>query len=140
MQKRRINIALCCGSLIIGCIIYIVFRPDTYISDLFDNIIFIEKLRITFSESNCNFLRFYLPDYLWCFSLSCGLIAILAHKLSDIFICVTVALMCGVVWELLQLLNITSGTYDYLDILMYLLATICVATINLRSFRNEKVN
>lgn len=140
MQKRRFYIALCCGSLIIGGIIYIIFRPDTYVSNLFDNITFLEKLRLYISDSDYSFMKFYLPDYLWCFSLCCGLVSVFEDKIANTFICCTTAFVCGVVWETFQFIHIVSGVFDFFDILMYLLASISVAIINLRSFRNEKVN
>ena len=135
MQNRRLNTALCCSSLAIGGTIYIVCKPDSHISNLFDNVYIIEILRDSFSKINCSILYFYVPDFLWGFSLTCGLVAILTNKYIDIFICGFIALICGVIWEVLQYFNIASGTFDFLDILMYLSAAIVVVIFNLRSFK-----
>ena len=105
-------------SLFIGGIIYIVFRENTYISKLFNNYIFVSKLKNHLPFLDNNFIKYYFPDYLWAFSLSNGLHIIYLPNFKNSLLCTLVVWACGTIYELLQFLNIVSGTYDIIDILM----------------------
>ncbi len=141
MSKRFTNILLSCGALVLGGILYILLRPSTYIGKLFDDIVFIEMFRNTLSVYPCTFLKYYLPDFLWVFSLSCGLIAIFDSDIKGTVFCTAVAFLCGVFWETMQFFCITTGVGDFADIFMYLLAAVFAVIINIkRGNRNEKSN
>ncbi len=81
---------------------------------------------------SCDFLMYYLPDFLWGFSLSCLLQAFCVYSFKGTVLCCCITAIYGCVWELLQWLSILGGTGDYLDIIMYLLASILCLIINLK--------
>ncbi len=132
MSKRVIYIVECCVTLICGSALYILFRPTTYIAGVFNDIVFIEKLRSVLSIFSCGLLKYYIPDFLWGYSLSCGLLAIYTPTLKGAIGCCFTVFIFGSAWELLQYTNILSGVGDHLDIIMYLLAAISAVTINIK--------
>ena len=76
MSKRIIN--LICGfcALGIGGILYVLFREETIIARLVSDLPFIELVRSVVSAYSCSYLMYYVPDFLWAFSLGRLLIAI----------------------------------------------------------------
>ncbi len=104
-------------SLLIGGVIYILFRSDTYIHS-FLNI-------TTLYLSNTDFfgdeiIRYALPDFLWGFSLSMMVYAVLLpNKKKSIYAGMLCAFL-GTLWEILQKLSIVTGTFDIIDCLMYI--------------------
>ena len=129
MNKRKIYIVLCILSVSLGGGIYIIFRPNTYVSEIFVSIFPLPQNTIDFfSYFNCNFVKYYFPDYLWAFSLVCGFNTIFSsHK--KIFHCAIAVLLMGILCEILQLSGIVTGTGDLIDVLMYLTAVCSVVLI-----------
>lgn len=137
MSKRKKNILFSLTALVIGCFIYVFLRESTYVGSIFDSVENIETVRQIFSTQTCNLYKFYLPDFLWGFSLSCGLIAIYDPSIKGIIICAGVAFFCGCMWELLQYIGVLSGTGDIHDIIMYFLASAICIIINLKETREK---
>ena len=127
MSKSIYFTVFSAASLLLGGIIYILFRENTYIAGVFDYS-WLEPVRNCISVLSCDFIKYYLPDFLWSLSLCGFLIAIFAPKLVGAIICGATAVLCGTLWEFLQCLGICSGTGDVFDIVMYLAAA-CVAVI-----------
>lgn len=133
MKNRFVFLTLSFISLLSGALIYIFFRSGTYIH-LFIEEYFASKT-VRFVEKNnsfIDFLRYYFIDFLWCFSFSCTLSSV-SHKFN-VFNTITISLFSvflGVLFELLQNSGCISGTFDYFDILMYVIAGICHAFINI---------
>lgn len=127
MSKQKKNALLSILALVIGCMLYVWFRPNTYISRILGRVTN-AALALPLCPPYINDLcRFYLPDFLWAFSLSCGLIAIHNPGIKGVMICALSAFLLGAVWELLQHLGAVSGTADIHDAIMYLLAsTLCI--------------
>ncbi len=140
-KKRIIFITLCVFSLFIGGILYIIFRENTYIAKIFpwkDAILF---LRTYFSFLECDFLKFYFPDFLWAFSLCSGLHSIFIPNTKVSKICSATVFLFGTLYEFLQLINIIGGTFDFFDILAYLLGSVVITLINLVGVKtDEKIN
>lgn len=127
MSRKKQNALLCIAALILGCLLYILFRPSTYIGGTLDGLTYVHIVRQICSHYASNFSKYYFPDFLWAFSLGCGLIAIHNPQKSGVIICVLFAFLCGVAWELLQHFNVLNGTGDIHDVIMYLLAgAICI--------------
>ena len=137
MSKRKKNIRFSLAALVVGCFLYVFFRENTYVGNMFDIIEHIEKMRQMFSSQICDLCKFYLPDFLWGFSLSCGLIAIYVPGIKGVIICASVAFLCGCMWELLQCIGVLSGTGDIHDIIMYFLASALCIIINLKETREK---
>ena len=137
MSIRKKNILFSLTALVVGCFLYVFFRENTYVGNIFDSIEIIEKVRQMFSTQMCDLCKFYLPDFLWGFSLSCGLIGIYEPSTKGIIICASVAFVCGCMWELLQRIEMLSGTGDVYDIIMYFLASAICIIINLKETREK---
>lgn len=120
MSKRMMNLFLGLLSLCIGFILYLLFRENTLISRLFAQMTALSHIRSYFEMFSCDFLKYYFPDFLWAFSLSCLLEALCARTVKGTVICCFTAIACGSIWEILQWLCILNGTGDCLDIIMYL--------------------
>ena len=120
-------------ALIIGAILYILFRPQTYIAQWFSNYSFIIDIQNSISEIQSSFLRFYFPDYLWGLSLSCFLHLLFRPHLRGS----GVAVLYGSLLELLQFFNIISGTGDFYDIIMFVLAGATAMIINIPKLKEK---
>ncbi len=138
MSKRGVNILLGTVALMLGFSTYVIFRDSTYVGRMFSGLHFVERIRTSLVSVPINFLEFYFPDFLWGFSLGCGLLVIYKPVGRGIILCGCVAALCGYVWEMMQYLHIVSGTGDFVDIIMYSLASFFVIIINLKEKRHEK--
>ncbi len=121
---------LCFAALSIGTILYLLFRPDTHFTALLSTNSLMVNLQQAVAPYLQNWVIFYLPDFLWGFSLACGLTAIYAHKRNGSAWCGLVAFLCGLIWEGLQHGNVVGGTGDGWDIVMYLAAWGMAVIIN----------
>lgn len=132
MSNRVLFTVLGFVSLIIGGLIYVLFRETTYVAVIADSIFSIDRLRDCLSLLNLGFTRYYLADFLWAFSLCCFLYSLYVPDFRKSVICSAVVFTLGMIWEILQAVNIISGTGDLIDILMYLMACITAIIINLK--------
>ena len=129
MSKRIINLICGFSALGIGGILYVLFREETIIARLVRDLPFIELVRSVVSVYSCSYLMYYVPDFLWAFSLGSLLIAIPGNGEKAIY-CGIFAFICGFLWEILQYYRIVNGTFDWVDIIMYLLAGLLCILIN----------
>ncbi|HAS42505.1 MAG TPA: hypothetical protein DCS93_18645 [Microscillaceae bacterium] len=117
------------SSLLVGSLIYVCFRTNTL--KLFDWIAlvgldhFVEHLRyytMPYKKHIPGWVLFSLPDGLWMFSYGCAICYLWKHKPSKqpYFWILLVTLLILLV-EVLQLFQITSGVFDPLDVLFYIL-------------------
>ncbi len=121
-------------SLIIGIIIYAFLRKQTYFHSIFN-----------LQVSSCaniehwllDFLRFYLTDALWAYSLTSALFIFNSPKISIIL-----SISFGILWEIGQFFHFLRGTGDFIDILMYITASIIAAIIIFlrRKKENEQIH
>lgn len=129
MRKRSFYVLLCILSLGFGGLIYVFFRPNTIVSGTAVSIFpFLEGLRKAYQDVNCDFIKYYFPDFLWAFSLFCGLNAIFnSHEKTRTN--AIIVLFLGIGWEIGQHFEIFTGTGDLLDILTYSAAVITVVFV-----------
>ncbi len=107
-------------SLGVGGLIYLLFREETYLH----SILHMGDGILAGGHFPGDFLvRFYLPDFLWAYSLTMALYAVLLPRKNSILVVITVGGV-GIAWELLQLGGCVSGTFDVFDCLTYLSAAI----------------
>ena len=138
MKKRNVYILLCIASLCIGGGLYVIFRPNTYVTDFARNLLPVSEALFSKLESiNCDFIKYYLPDFVWAFSLNCGLNAIFNTK-KAVFINGGVVFGIGALWELAQYVGITSGTGDLIDAAMYTLAVLTILILELIGYKKNK--
>jgi len=129
MSNRQKYLLISTVSLFFGGSCYILFRSDTYISQLF-------RLHAFSNIPAFRFLCFYLPDHLWGLSLSMGLMWVYEPESNGAILCAACSFLCGCIWELLQTIALIPGTGDLFDILMYLSASI-FSILLFRKVRNE---
>ncbi len=132
MNKRALNLTFMLLSLICGGAIYLLFRPETYVSAFFNGFFKLEGLRSVLSFLSCGFINSYFVDFLWGYALCCGFIAVFLPKKRNLVYCVLIPLGMGVVWEVLQYFGAVKGTGDIIDVLMYLLAASSAIIVNLK--------
>lgn len=132
MLNAKKNYLLCILSLIMGGLLYVLFRPNTYIGGIFTAFPCVNTIAQICAIYANDLLKFYLPDFLWGFSLGCGFIAINKPKFGGVVACSFCSFLCGFVWELLQYFHIIKGTGDILDIIMYFLASAVCIIINIK--------
>lgn len=127
MNKNKLRfLSISLISLFIGASIYVLFRKDTYIAKLING--YIKTPSITCQSPIIYILTCHITDALWGFALTFSLSIIFSPILSALM-----AFLYGLLWELCQKYNIISGTYDIIDILMYLLASFSASTIIYKS-------
>lgn len=138
MLRKRFNIYLCVLALLFGAGIYALLRENTYVSIWINNLVDLSSGRY-FCKSYSNvFVKYYLPDFLWALGLCSGLNVVFENELKNIVLSGVLTLISGLIWELMQLLDIVSGTGDIIDILLYLSASIIVVMINIITYRRRK--
>ena len=135
MSRRIIFATASIASLSVGAIIYVLFRPNSYIAIFVNRIMEIGIPRQALESYSNDFLKFYFPDFLWMLSFCFCLYSLFDLFKNGIIISTLVAFFCSILWELMQRLDFVSGTGDIIDIIMYLLAGICAVII---SFKKEK--
>ena len=119
-------------SLFVGMIIYLFYRENSYISIYLHSLLNVPYLPDLLGLGNNKFIRFYFVDYLWVFSLSCGLHCVFIPRMTGSLIITAVVFLYGSIYEILQFYAIIDGTGDILDVLLYALAGITVNIINLQ--------
>ena len=137
MSKRKRNALLCLTALIIGGLLYILFRPGTYIGGVLDRLLPVSTIRQICSTYTGDLFKFYLPDFLWAFSLGCCFIAINDPKITGVILCSLLAFLCGTAWEILQYFKLIQGTGDIHDVIMYFLASAICIIMNLKETKEK---
>lgn len=138
MFKRMKYVIFMTITLLLGLVIYTLFRPSTYISQAVTSVIPVMKVQAFLSNYDCTFLRYYFIDLIWAFSLCCGLVSIFGTGIKDKAVCFVLTFLSGTAWEVGQYFGLISGTGDYLDVLMYLTGAGFCLLIILKEKRYEK--
>ncbi len=132
MKKQNIFIYNYLISLLLGSLIYIIFRSTSLKMFSWYKVIgvndFVLELRQYFKEYKYlipNWVLFSLPDGLWIFSYVCLILWIWKGEVDfkNIFWIIIIPLV-AIFSEVAQLLNIVSGTFDLSDLFFYLLGVL----------------
>jgi hypothetical protein len=134
-------------SIFLGGLIYILFRPTNLVMfEWFDELNLTELfnlLRLYFlpvKNSLPEWFIYSLPDGLWLLSFNLLMIQIWINESKFYqWFWTTILPTIAVSYEIGQLLNIFSGTFDPNDLLFYSLAIILIV-INKKSMNYEKIN
>ena len=132
MPKRQNNILLGLVALLLGAMLYILFQENTWVSQLFAQMVFRPKLWDQYPAMNMDWLCYYIPDFLCAFSLTCGIQAVCLPKTEELFGCAVIVLVCGTLWEIFQWCGVISGTGDFWDVLMYLSGSTLSILMNIK--------
>ena len=116
-------------AIVLGLLIYLIFRPNTYVSVSMKMFLKID-MPVEFSNYNVPFLKYYFADYLWAFAFSCWLRCILFDVRKRDDLCFFIVGITGILYEFMQFFGVVSGTGDIYDCLLYLLAGWTVNILN----------
>lgn len=127
---RIFKIATLLVPVILGGFIYIIFRTEKLIMfRWFDYLNLTDEINIAKSFRNNlslpDWFYFSLPDGLWIFSYTAISLEIWKSSItrSRYFWILSIP-AAAILSEILQLLNIISGTFDFTDLIFYLLGII----------------
>lgn len=135
MITHKTNLVLGVAALVVGAFIYILFRDGTYLGKVASNIWLVRVMRQFLLPCDSAFVNYYLPDFLWAFSLASILQLTLQTFAFGKMLSGVTAVACGIMWECLQICGVVTGTGDLWDIVMYLLAGILSIYINCKECR-----
>ncbi len=114
--------------LLLGLILYVVFRQDAYISQFILRFIRISNLSKVKSHIAIHFPLFaylsknYLSDCCWAFSLESCLALILQNSEKKVISSLIISAVFLSSMETLQLTPLIPGTFDFFDIIIELTA------------------
>lgn len=132
MFQKAVNLSVCVISLLLGCVIYAFLGDGTYIANKINEVVSIEVVPIS---AGMNIVRNYLADYLWGLALSCGLLVVFDEGKKNVIASISLAVGCGILWEILQNMEKVGGTGDILDVIAYLFAGATAILINLKELK-----
>ena len=132
-KKRCLFLLVSVTTLIIGGVLYLFFRKESYIGQLLPTLTVALPVG-PWSE----FILYWVPDYLWGVSLAAALFAVLLPSGIWTWCWCGVVACYGAVWEGLQLWKIVSGTADWWDVLSYIAAALTVVIINFSMCKERK--
>ena len=122
--------------LLIGAMIYIIYRPNVYFLMCFP-IGLLEKIKVDIDYANCSIgtyiFIFCLPDSLWYASLLIFQSALYERQKIAIFL-FSLSVFLPFIYELLQKIGIVAGTFDIMDLFTYLLTLIIVLLCQRKHF------
>lgn len=148
LQKLRLLIFHVLFPLSFGILIYLSFRCKSIIIyrwfDVFEISNLFESLRNYLFQYNSHlpaWLIYSLPDALWVYALISTLFIVWGKDFLKLKFWLIVSLLIAPLLEFLQFLKFFPGTFDFVDLLFYLIGSILSLTIvkhNLK--KNEKQN
>jgi len=122
--------------LLIGGIIYIIFRSDSYIATFFSETIGISTRQYMLPAWLNTIVCNYLSDVLWAYSLAFALSALFKFNRSNVTVVFMICIIFVVAIELLQMTNTVSGTFDSVDIILETIA-VSLALLIIKHFEEK---
>ncbi len=128
--------------IVVGLIVYLIFKPSAYVSKLIIDCLGLEEINIQTSNNwFWNYIHYYLCDFLWAFSLTSVVALILDNNRFKAFLSVLICSFVGTIVELMQMWKFISGTFDIVDLVVEFIGSILsiiIVMIYLRRNQNEK--
>lgn len=130
-----------------GAIIYILFRPTYLIMfkwiDSFGLMKLINSIRLN-SEDLPDWVLYSLPDGLWMFSYCLFIGQIWNYNIKKCLLFLSILPIYAVSNEIMQYFHLVSGTFDWMDLLAFLIA-FTLSVLYIKRFkvevdRNESLN
>ncbi len=104
-----------------------------------NNILFLNWLGINNFDIGIklpNWIRNYTPDFLWIFSLTSFIIIIWQSESKEQKLIFTLPLIIAFIFEFSQKYNLVSGTFDILDLFVYIVGFITSILLNIKFNKN----
>lgn len=133
-KKRITLLSVSFACLFLGLSIYLFLRRNTYIHTIM-NFSIIDSLYIEHPHNNqfLRFIKYYFIDFLWCFSFNLSLVSVSYSFSKKIIIIYSfISFFVGFIFEIMQLIGFVNGTFDCIDIIMYLIASVLGFAINIK--------
>ena len=143
-MKKRIRYFLIGGSLFVALLIYLILREKS--SPFYRQAANIgltdtlNKIRNNpILETVPSWIVNSLPDGLWMFSLVLFIMALWDfRKVTVAIFWVAVAIICGLLFELVQLSSINQGRFDWMDVGFIVAGALLALSLNIKSLENEE--
>ncbi len=131
MRNKKVQILFHLSSIILGGLLYICFRTPNLLMFKWASVLHLNNV-ITYFRSNCistyhisDWIIFSLPDGLWMFSGTTLLLLVWNNEITTKNLYWLLLLpFCAIFSELLQGLHLLRGTYDWVDIIAYVIGFI----------------
>lgn len=128
-MQKRVSYIVSFSSLFIGGLIYILFRTKSLLMFMwFDNLklsSLINYLRFNIKTNLPEWLIYSLPDGLWIFSYIVFQLALWNYKITkENFFWVAILPFVALFSEIFQINRIVPGTFDIVDLSMYIIGII----------------
>lgn len=144
MKKTLFWVAVIVAPLVVGLVVYLLFRPTAIVSQAIYGIFNITPPCIkTPNNLFWILIKYYFCDLLWAFSLTALVKLILGKGKLQSIIALLIGISGGLFVELFQLWGLIPGTFDVLDLLVETIGTILSLIITItysRRNENEKQN
>lgn len=126
--------------IILGACIYILARPDTYISQLVYRLWNIPAPSDTFRALLPNWIWVFFcnfaADILWAYSLTFAIYIVFCNSSINMLFVFAICVVFETGMELLQLFGILSGTFDWWDIAFEICAS-AIASLKIKHTRRK---
>lgn len=140
VNRKTIMVIHIICPIVVGTFIYSMASPD---------VIFIKKaadfigatIRVPVFPIDSVFLQFvrnYLPDMMWGYSLFFALFYIIGNNMADVWKVFLIAFPFSVAMEVMQKASFVPGTFDVFDIFAEFLAEIAAACIIYKLYSREE--
>ena len=120
MNRKIYNIALSVSSLSIGGAYYLLFKNNTILEGIVCRLVDFMPIKHHLPRITSTYFNNHFCDFLWAFSLFCGLSAIFSPTKKCRRIIFISVVILGIIWELFQLYDVVGGTGDLLDVIAYI--------------------
>lgn len=110
--------------LLAGAVVYALWVPTAYVSQIVYKVSGLSPLPGAGSAGTGSFITCFLGDFLWAYSLLFLVALITVHRKRDLIPALILCILfeCGT--ECLQLTPLMSGTFDFCDIAIEILANL----------------
>ena len=120
MSRRMYYITLCVSSIAIGGAYYLLFKNNTIFESIVCRFVDFMPIKKRLPRITSSLLNNHLCDFLWAFSLYCGLCAIFLPTKKQGIVVFLGCVILGIIWELFQFYGVVGGTGDILDVVTYI--------------------
>lgn len=110
--------------LLAGAVVYVLWVPTAYVSQIVYKVSGLHPVPGAGSAGTGSFITCFLGDFLWAYSLLFLVALITVHRKRDLIPALILCILfeCGT--ECLQLTPLMSGTFDFCDIAIEILANL----------------
>lgn len=125
IKPKIINFTIGTITLLIGGLIYLIFRQDILALQYIKDCEWLKSIRVEIHSNSffINWIIYSLPDALWYYSLLSFMIAFYDKTIINRILFI-IAVLLPFIWESLQYFRVLSGTYDNIDITFYIITLI----------------